>query len=117
MPIDERAVLEDYASGVNLYITQCEKNHTLPAEFRLLGYRPEPWTGVDSVSVGLMMVETLDSRITTKLSRAHVEAKLNNPQLIADLYPVGSWRDHPPTGIKVDLSAPQPQLAALKEKR
>jgi penicillin amidase len=115
LPIDERAVLEDYASGVNRYITQCEKNHTLPAEFRLLGYRPEPWTGVDSVSVGLMMVETLDSRITTKLSRAHVEAKLNNPQLIADLYPVGSWRDHPPTGIKVDLSAPQPQLAPSKK--
>jgi penicillin amidase len=112
----DRAVLDDYARGVNLYIAQCEKSHTLPPEFRLLGYRPEPWSGVDSVSVGLMMAETLDSRITTKLDRAHVEAKLTrDPQLIADLYPVGSWRDRPPTGIKVDLSAPQPQPPPSKK--
>ena len=115
----DRARLDDYARGVNLYIAQCEKSHTLPPEFRLLGYHPQAWTGVDSVSVGLMMVETLDSRITTKISRAHVEAKLNDnpqlaPQLIADLYPIGSWRDHPPTGIKVDLSAPQPQVPPSK---
>jgi len=115
-----RAYLDDYARGVNLYIAQCEKSHTLPPEFRLLGYHPQAWTGPDSVSVGLMMVETLDSRASTKLSRAHVEARLlNNPQLdsqlIADLYPIGSWRDHPPTGIKVDLSAPQPQLPPSKK--
>ena len=110
-----RTVLDDYARGVNLYMAQCEKSHTLPPEFRLLGYRPEPWTGVDSISVGLMMVETLDSRMTTKLSRAHVEAKLQNSQLIADLYPVGSWRDRPPTGIKVDLTAPQPQPPPSKK--
>ncbi len=111
----DRARLDDYARGVNLYIAQCEKSHTLPPEFRLLGYHPQPWSGADSVSVGLMMVETLDSRMTTKLSRAHVEAKLQDPQLIADLYPVGSWRDRPPTGIKVDLSAPQPQLPPSKK--
>jgi penicillin amidase len=111
----DRARLDDYARGVNLYIAQCEKSHTLPPEFRLLGYLPQAWTGTDSVSVGLMMVETLDSHANTKLSRAHVEATLQNPQLIADLYPVGSWRDHPPTGIKVDLSAPQPQLAPSKK--
>jgi penicillin G amidase len=111
----DRARLDDYARGVNLYIAQCEKSHTLPPEFRLLGYHPQAWTGEDSVSVGLMMVETLDSHANVKLSRAHIEAKLQNPQLIADLYPVGSWRDHPPTGIKVDLSAPQPQLPPSKK--
>ncbi len=115
MPTAERAILDEYARGVNVYIAQCEKDNTLPPEFRLLGYRPEPWTGVDSMSVGLMMVETLDLRITTKLSRAHVEAKLADPKLIADLYPVGSWRDHPPTGIRVDLSAPLPQLPPTKK--
>jgi penicillin amidase len=115
LPATDRVILDDYARGVNLYIAQCERSNTLPAEFRLLGYRPEPWTGVDSVSVGLMMVETLDLRLTTKFSRAHVEAKLKDPKLIADLYPIGSWRDHPPTGIKVDLSAPQPQLAPSKK--
>ena len=111
----DRARVDDYARGVNLYISQCEKSHALPPEFRLLGYHPQAWTGEDSVSVGLMMVETLDSHVTTKLTRAHVEAKMNDPQLIADLYPVGSWRDHPPTGIKVDLSAPQPQSLPSKK--
>src|SRR5580698_412121 len=73
LPPADRARIDDYARGVNLYIAQCEKSHTLPPEFRLLGYHPQAWTGEDSVSVGLMMVETLDSRMTTKLSRAHVE--------------------------------------------
>jgi len=36
---------------VNLFIEQHQDS--LPAEFRLLHYRPQPWTGVDSVSVGL----------------------------------------------------------------
>jgi penicillin amidase len=54
------------------------------------------------------MVQELDMHAATKLSRAHISAQLNDPKLEADLYPVGSWRDHPPTGIRVDLSQPQP---------
>ncbi len=108
MPAADRARLDDYARGVNLFIAQCEQSNSLPVEFRLLHYRPQPWRGVDSISVGLSMVQTLDTHIATKLSRARVAAKLNNPALEADLYPVGSWRDRPPTGIKVDLTAPQP---------
>jgi penicillin amidase len=106
LPAADRARLDDYARGVNLYIAQCERSNSLPAEFRLLMYRPRPWTGVDSVSVGLMMVETLDTHAATKLGREHVAAKLQNQKLEDDLYPVGSWRDHPPTGVDVDLSAP-----------
>jgi len=105
---DNRRRLDDYARGINLFIAQCEQSNTLPVEFKLLHYRPEPWTGVDSISVGLSMVQTLDTHIATKLSRARVAAKLQNPALEADLYPVGSWRDRPPTGIRVDLSEPQP---------
>jgi penicillin amidase len=105
---DDRRRLDDYARGVNLFISQAEQSNTLPVEFKILHYRPQAWTGADSISVGLSMVQTLDTHITTKLSRARVAAKLNNPALEADLYPVGSWRDHPPTGIRVDLSEPQP---------
>jgi penicillin amidase len=108
LPADDRRRLDDYARGVNLYVAQCVRSNTLPVEFRLLNYRPQPWRGVDSVSVGLAMVQTLDLRIVSKLSRARIEAKLNDPQLVADLYPVGSWRDRPPTGVKVNLSEPQP---------
>ncbi len=108
LPAADRARLDAYARGVNLFIAQCEQTHTLPVEFRLLMYRPQPWSGVDSISVGLAMVQELDTHAVTKFSRARVSSRLNDPRLESDLYPVGSWRDHPPTGIKVDLSAPQP---------
>ncbi|MGP8250402.1 MAG: penicillin acylase family protein [Terracidiphilus sp.] len=107
---DDRRRLEDYARGVNLYIAQCEQHNTLPIEFRLLHYQPRPWTVVDSISVILMMVEELDTHAWAKYGRMHVAAKLNNPKLESDLYPVGSWRDHPPTGVDVDLTAPHPEL-------
>ncbi len=107
-PPDDRRRLDDYARGVNLFIAQCESSNTLPVEFSLLVYHPQPWRSVDSISVGLMLVQTLDTRAATKLSRARVSARLNDPNLESDLYPVGSWRDHPPTGIRVDLTEPQP---------
>ena len=103
-PPDQKARFEAYARGVNLYISQHQ--NTLPAEFRLLAYKPRPWTGPDSISVGLMMVQTLDTHWEDKLAREVIAAKLHNSKLEADLYPVGSWRDHPPTGEKHDLIQP-----------
>jgi penicillin G amidase len=108
LPAAERARFDDYARGVNLFIEESEREGTLPAEFKLLGYKPQPWSGVDSISVGLMVVQMLDTHWPDKLSRARVAAKLNNPRLESDLYPVGSWRDRPPTGIPLDLSVPHP---------
>jgi penicillin G amidase len=105
---NDRRRLDDYARGINLFIAQCESSGTLPVEFRMLMYRPQPWRGVDSISVGLSMVQELDMRAWTKLSRGHVSAQLHDPKLEADLYPIGSWRDRPPTGIRVDLSEPLP---------
>ena len=106
LPAADRARVDDYARGVNQYIAQHAA--ALPPEFRLLGYRPQPWSGVDTVSVGLGMVQMLDTHWETKLMRERISAKLGNSKLESDLYPVGSWRDHPPTGIKLDLSQPQP---------
>jgi penicillin amidase len=103
----DRARLDQYARGVNLFIDQ--HPHSLPAEFKLLFYRPRPWTGEDSIAVGLMMVQMLDTHWDVKLSREQIAAKLHNPKLESDLYPVGSWRDHPPTGILLDLSQPHPE--------
>jgi len=106
----DRKRLDDYARGVNLYIDQ--HGDALPAEFRLLHYTPKPWTGADSLSIGMMMVEMLDSHWDVKLAREEIAADLHNPKLEADLYPVGSWRDHPPTGTVVDLSQPHPEPPA-----
>jgi penicillin amidase len=108
----DRARLDDYARGVNLFITQSEISGNIPVEFKLLGYQPQPWTGIDSISVGMMMVQMLDTHWPTKLARARVASKLNNSRLVADLYPVGSWRDRPPTGVLLDLSQPHAEPAA-----
>jgi penicillin amidase len=112
LPLADRARLDAYARGVNLFIDR--HGDSLPAEFKLLFYKPRPWTGVDSVSVGLMMVQMLDTHWPTKLSRERIAAKLANAKLEADLYPVGSWRDRPPTGVLLDLS--QPRLAPATTK-
>jgi penicillin amidase len=110
LPAADRARLDDYARGVNLFIDQ--HPNSLPPEFRLLLYRPEPWSGVDSISIGLMMVQMLDTHWDVKLSRERIAAKLHNSTLENDLYPVGSWRDRPPTGIVVDLTQPHPEPPA-----
>ena len=50
LPAADRVRLDDYARGVNLFIAQ--HHDSLPPEFKLLFYRPQPWSGVDSVSIG-----------------------------------------------------------------
>jgi penicillin amidase len=109
----DRTRLEDYARGVNLFIDQHQD--ALPAEFRLLHYRPERWTGVDSIAIGLMMVQLLDTHWDVKLTRELISNDLHNPKLEQDLYPVGSWRDHAPTGVLLDLSLPHPEPAPSKD--
>ncbi len=113
LPRDERARYDAYARGVNLYIQQ--HGDSLPPEFKLLFYRPQPWSGADSISIGTMMVDMLDTHWDVKLGRERVAAKLNNPQLEAELYPVGSWRDHPPTGEGIDLTQPRPALPPITD--
>lgn len=117
----DRHWLDDYARGVNAYIVQSEND--LPAEFRVLHYRPQPWQPVDSVLVALNMAQSLSTDFPTKLAREKIEERLHWPMLIHDLYPVGSWRDHPPISTEPDITAPQvvPQIpldssqAALRE--
>jgi penicillin amidase len=101
----DRRFLDDYARGVNAYIAQAQGH--LPAEFRLLGYRPQPWQPRDSMLVALNLAETLSMDAPTKLAREKIEARLHSPASIHDLYPVGSWRDHPPIPTLPPITAPQ----------
>jgi len=104
LPPDELRYLDDYSRGVNALIAASAK--TLPAEFRLLHYTPRPWQPRDCVLVGLVMVQDLTTEFPIKLSREQIASKLPS-ELLADLYPVGSWRDHPPGRPVMDLTAPQ----------
>ncbi len=103
----ERHALDLYALGVNAAIAAAADH--LPAEFRLLGYTPAPWAPRDSLLVGFAMAEDLSTGYPEKLDREAVAAQLS-PDQMADLYPVGSWRDHPPAQGKPDMSAPREML-------
>jgi penicillin amidase len=107
MPAEQKHWLEVYARGVNASIV-AQHDH-LPIEFRVLDYRPGPWTPRDSVLVELAMFQDLSSGFPEKLGREALAARLS-PELIADLYPTGSWRDHPPGQPIPDITAPQPEI-------
>jgi len=107
LPPEQLHYLELYARGVNASI-ELQRSH-LPLEFRILRYKPSPWTPRDSLLVGLAMFEDLTNAFPVKLSREAIAAHLS-PELVADLYPVGSWRDHPAAQPIIDLTAPQQDI-------
>ena len=93
LPARDRAFFEAYARGVNAYIDQHRDN--LPIEFRILGYKPRPWSAAESLLIGIGMSQLLNPQYETEYWRGKIAEKLS-PQLMADLYPPDSWRDHPP---------------------
>ncbi|HEY6447677.1 MAG TPA: penicillin acylase family protein [Acidobacteriaceae bacterium] len=103
LDVRNRHYFDDYARGVNAFITSHEDR--LPAEFRLLMYQPKPWQQADSMLVAMSMVELLDTEWPDKLSRERITARLG-PTLADSLYPTGSWRDHPPVTTEVPITAP-----------
>jgi penicillin amidase len=91
----DRAYFEAYARGVNAFIES--HRDRLPIEFRLMGYRPKPWTIEDSIVIGARLVQDLNhGTYRSALEREKIQAKLG-PELTADLYVNSSWRDRPPS--------------------
>ena len=109
LPPDQLHMLQQYADGVNAEMAQQEDAGHLPLEFRLLRYKPRPWVPRDSLLVSLAMFEDLTNGYPGKLARESLTARLP-PELVADMYPVGSWRDHPPTTPEPDLTIPGPPI-------
>ena len=103
LPADQLTQLEAYAHGVNAYIVT--HGDALPLEFRLLAYKPAPWTPRDSLLVSLAMWQDLSTNFPQKMDREALSAHLP-AALLGDLYPVGAWRDHPPADQGRDLTAP-----------
>lgn len=62
---ESKQVLEWYAEGVNAFITQAKESNTLSYEFALLGYEPEEWTVVDSLTIGKYMAYDLGGNWNT----------------------------------------------------
>lgn len=52
---EAKEVLEAFAKGVNAYMQQAKEDNTLPVEFKLMGFEPEKWTPLDSLTIGKYM--------------------------------------------------------------
>ncbi len=62
---ESKQVLEWFAQGVNAFIKQAKENNTLSYEFALLGYEPEEWSVVDSLTIGKYMAYDLGGNWNT----------------------------------------------------
>ncbi len=90
---DDRRFFEAYARGVNAFIEQ--NRDRLPVEFRFLGYRPRPWTPVDSVLVGTNISQMMNSQFPVEWRRDRFARHLS-PRMLDDLYVNDSPRDRAP---------------------
>ena len=80
------ATLQAYADGVNAWIAEC--GNKLPPEFRVLGYKPEPWTMVDITNIiGFIGWDLASSNLSDEISNYKLGKKLGPEkasELIAD---------------------------------
>ncbi|MEO5858531.1 MAG: penicillin acylase family protein [Pyrinomonadaceae bacterium] len=70
-----RTALDSYAAGVNAYIATLNDT-TLPIEFRILQYKPKPWTPSDSLIIGKILADALSSTWRQDLLKASLQATL-----------------------------------------
>ena len=68
LPAGLNRVLTAYANGVNAFIDSLNEK-TTPVEFRLLQYKPKPWTPADSLCVGKLLAEYLSNSWQTDIMR------------------------------------------------
>ncbi|MDF2626297.1 MAG: penicillin amidase [Symbiobacteriaceae bacterium] len=87
--------LEAYAAGVNAFINEATASGRLPVEFTLLGYKPEPWSIVDSASVGKLMAYDLGGNYRAEVFRYQLRAMVGD-ELTREVMPT-----YPDDGITI----------------
>jgi len=78
-----KAIIKSYTAGVNAYI----KHGKLPLPFVILGYRPDPWTNIDSISWAKMMSWDLQNNWQEKLRNYLLTRRFGHEQFHNILYP------------------------------
>ncbi|MEW5915075.1 MAG: penicillin acylase family protein [Gemmatimonadota bacterium] len=71
---DTKAIAEAFVSGVNAYIARAKRTRSLPPEFALLGFEPQPWP-----------VETPLSRVTGLAGTGNASSEVLRAQLVKAL--------------------------------
>jgi penicillin amidase len=84
MSPDAQDYFKAYAEGVNSWLEQHPRS--LPPEFALLGFNPEPWKPADSVVWGKLMALQLSKNYKLEVFRATLAKKLSTAQM-HDLFP------------------------------
>jgi penicillin amidase len=86
MPARHVEFLEAYSAGVNRYIETHLKS--LPLEFRLLGYEPDPWRPEDSLTIGKGFAFFLSTSLFTRVTWTAIAEKLaGQPDRLHSLMP------------------------------
>ncbi|MCT8138442.1 penicillin acylase family protein [Anaerobacillus sp. CMMVII] len=78
--------LTSYAAGVNAFIDEAKSNGTLPIEFRFMGYEPEEWTELDSLTLGKYMAYDLGGNWHGQLFRHYLLQYFSEDEAL-DLFP------------------------------
>jgi penicillin amidase len=68
-----KAALENYAKGVNAYIATLDEK-TLPIEFKILQYKPQPWKSSDTLVIGKILADALSSTWRLDLLKASLQS-------------------------------------------
>lgn len=101
--------LTAYAAGINAWIAE---KHGLPAEFRVLGIAPEPWTALDSLAWVKMFALNLGGNFRREINHYVAKQALTETQLSAffPAYPADA-----PTTIAANAGHDAAHLVALAE--
>ena len=67
-----RRALENFARGVNAYITGLDEK-TLPPEFQILQFRPAEWKPTDSIIIGAILADGLSTTWQTDLLKSSLQ--------------------------------------------
>lgn len=81
---EARPLLQDYADGVNAFIES--HRDRLPLEFTVLGFEPQPWTPLDTLTWGKVMSWNLGRNWKAELLRAKLISHLDEEKA-QDLLP------------------------------
>lgn len=79
-------VLAKFAEGVNLYIDELRENGKWPIEFTILGYEPEAWTPIDSLTIGKYMAFDLGGHWKSQAFRYYLLQNFSEEKAY-DLFP------------------------------
>src|SRR5690554_6278011 len=107
-----KLIIEAYSAGVNAYIKGLSPRD-YPIEFKILNYKPEEWTPLNSALLLKLMSATL-AKGTNELAMSNILAKYGE-EVVNDLFPNYPFNEDPiiPVGTlwNFDLNAPKPLIS------